>query len=244
MIKKAGQMVYVLTALDGKGKNKAWQPVAVVTNSDVAAQWYEYGQNVDWIPLELDDVQAINPENMPTFVPRTTTPGEQKADDLAKQMETTISRLQGIIDQQSTVIKKLQKGQKTSAAEAPLKPMEGGAPFPDVLKDAQEIADFIETYASYDVDNEFIYEKFRGAHAVLKLVDIASLKEGGRDHNQQSETNEKAYAEQDLATQPPALVENGEVLDGNHRLRANKSRGLTQMWCYVVMDGDYGKANV
>ena len=113
------------------------------------------------------------------------------------------------------------------------------AGFDDVLHDAQEIADYIETYALYPVDNEFVYEKFRGSHAVLKLVPIAELQEGGRDANQQSKKNEDKYLKQNLKTQPPAVVENGKVLDGNHRFRANKRRGLTAMWCYVVMEGDY-----
>jgi hypothetical protein len=245
-----GDTVYVLMSLEGTSKKgKEWRPVAVVTNPDVATQWYEYGTNVDWVPLGLDEVTNIAPgETMPEFHVRETTPGEQKAVELSRQMEATIKRMQGIIDQQQTMIKKLQKGQPKQqhnfqssllkeAGEGdniPPRPVEGGSqPFPDTL-DAQGLADYIETYATYEVDNQQLYEMFQGGHAVLKLMPIAELREGGRDHNLQSKSNEAKYLKQDISTQPPAVVENGEVLDGNHRLRANKRRGLTHMWCYVV----------
>jgi hypothetical protein len=267
-----GQMVYVLTTFEGTGKHKEWRPVAVVSNPDLASQWYEYGTNVDWIPFELDDVKNISPENMPTFHPRETTPGEARAIELSKKMEATIQRMQKIIDDQEALIKKLTRGKKaghesmlkgvnvlnisdpenpapnpfvhnSGTAEEdtiPPKPMEGGSrPFPPTL-DAQGIADYIETYAVYPVDNEFVYEKFRGSHAVLKLVPIASLREGGREQNLRSKKIEDKYLKQSLKTQPPAVVEDGEVLDGNHRLRANKRRGLTHMWCYVVMGDENG----
>jgi len=236
-----GQTVYVLMALEGSSKKgKDWRPMAVVTNPEVAEQWYQYGKEVDWVPLELDDVRNISPGEAPTFQPRKLSPGEERAGELSKEMEATVERLQGIITQQQTTIKKLQKqkGIKSSllkTAEVPPKP----AGFEDVLYDAQEIADYIETYALYAVDNEFVYEKFRGCHAVLKLVPLAELQEGGRDANLQSKKNEDKYLKQNLKTQPPAVVENGKVLDGNHRFRANKRRGLTAMWCYVVMEGDY-----
>jgi hypothetical protein len=251
-----GDTVYVLMSLEGTSKKgKEWRPVAVVTNPDVATQWYEYGTNVDWVPLGLDEVSNIAPgETMPEFHPRETTSGEDKAIELSKQMEETITRLQGVINQQATIIKKLQKGQpkqqhnfqssllKEAGDNIPPKPMEGAQPFPDTL-DAQGLADYIETYATYEVDNQQLYEMFQGGHAVLKLVPIASLTEGGRDSNLQSKSNEAKYLKQDLKTQPPAVVDKGKVLDGNHRLRANKRRGLTHMWCYVVMDGDYDQTD-
>ena len=250
-----GQTVYVLMTLEGSGKVRDWRPVAVVSNPDLANQWEQYGKNVDWVPLELDDVKQITPENRPSFHARETTPGEQRMEEISKQMETTINQMQSVIDNQQAMIKKLQKGQKKGAFDAvllraaaedntPPKPVEkikgGSQPFPDTL-DAQGIADYIETYAPYEVDNEFVYEQFRGKHAVLKLVPIAQLKEGGRDHNLQSKKNEGTYLKMNIKTQPPAVVENGKVLDGNHRMRANIRKGLTQMWCYVVMgDGENG----
>ena len=250
MRKTAGQTVYVLMAMEGGKKGREWRPVAVVTNPDYAEEWYnQYGSSgaVDWVPLGLDEVQDINPEKLPQFMPRKMTPTEERTAELNKQMEATITRMQGVIDQQQKQLTKQQtlidrfqrsKGIKASLlkqAAVPPKPVG----FEDVLNDAQEIADYIETYATYEVDNEFVYEKFRGTHAVLKLVPLDQLREGGRDHNLQSKKNEDKYLKQNLKTQPPAVVENGEILDGNHRYRANKRRGLTAMWCYVVMEGSY-----
>lgn len=119
----------------------------------------------------------------------------------------------------------------------PPKPIENGEPFPERLNDAWEIAAFIETYATYEVDEDMIVDLYRGCHAVLKLMPIDQLREGGRDVNLQNPANERKYQKMDLKTLPPILVDNGKVVDGNHRLRASKKRGLTHMWCYVVICG-------
>jgi hypothetical protein len=121
-----------------------------------------------------------------------------------------------------------------SPTNIPPKPTENGELFPDRLADALEIEAFIETYAPYEVGEEETIEYFRGRHATLELVPVAQLAEGGRDANLRSPANERKYQKMDLRTLPPLLVEGGKVLDGNHRFRAGKKRGLTAMWCYVV----------
>jgi hypothetical protein len=120
----------------------------------------------------------------------------------------------------------------------PPKPTENGHPFPDVLNDEWEIEAFIETFAPYSVDEEFVIEQFRGEHAVLQLVPIDQLREGHGDHHVETPANEHQYQTLPLETLPPLLVRNGEVLDGNHRLRAMKKRGLESMWCYVIKSTD------
>jgi hypothetical protein len=92
-----GQTVYVLMLLEGK-KDKEWRPVAVVTNPDVAAEWQARGKDVDWVPLELDDIRNIEvPEQQPTFQPRKVTPNEQKAIEIAQQLQDQNKRLQEIV---------------------------------------------------------------------------------------------------------------------------------------------------
>ncbi len=116
----------------------------------------------------------------------------------------------------------------------PPKPVERDEPFPERLNDAWEIEAFIETFAPYEVDEDMIVDLYRGCHAILELVPINKLKEGGRDHNLRSPAVEKKYQKMNLKTMPPLLVDDGVVMDGNHRLRASKKRGLTHVWCYVV----------
>lgn len=142
-----GETVYVLMGLEGNGKVKEWRPIAVVSNPDVATQWIEYGKNVDWVPLELDDVKNISPGNMPTFQPRETTPGEAKALELQQKMEATINRMQKMIDDQAAVIKKLMKG-KTGAERVTILPKEphptAKSPYEydsDMLEDVKPIAE-------------------------------------------------------------------------------------------------------
>lgn len=246
-----GQTVYVLMSLEGSAKGKEWRPVAVVTDPSVAEQWQGYGKEVDWVPLELDDTKYISPGEKPEFRPHKITPLEQRAMDTAKGLEETNQRLLKVVEQlQKRLGVKLPKDPvkeptaallKKAKEVVPPKPVErikGGMQAFSEKLDAQEIADFVETYSTYPVDNEFIYEMYNGSHAELKLVPIAELTEGGRDHNQQSPKNEAKYEKMNLKTMPPLLVENGEVKDGNHRLRASKKRGLTHMWCYVVIGGD------
>lgn len=118
----------------------------------------------------------------------------------------------------------------------PPKPTDNGEPFPECLTDAADIAAFIQTFAAEDVDEDAIRDLYHHTYAVLKLMPIAQLKEGGRNSNLRSAENEARYKKMDLRTLPPLLVDKGNVVDGNHRLRAGKKRGLTHMWCYVIED--------
>ena len=221
-----GQTVYVLMAVEGTGKNKIWRPAAVVTNPDVATQWMEYGKDVDWIPLELDEVKNISPENMPTFHTRETTSGEERLAELNARMEATIQRMQKIINDQAALIKK----QKTGAAEVPPKP----SGFAERLNNGDEIADYIETWAGYPVDNEFVSERFRDYHAELRLLPIAEIRPGWQGANVRNPANERKYQRMSVKTIPPILVEDGVIVDGHHRFRAAQKRGLTHLWAYVV----------
>src|SRR5271157_5173620 len=132
---------------------------------------------------------------------------------------------------------------RTSLEASLLEKISSDNPRPQGFKDRlddREIADYVETYATYDVDSELVQEHFRGAHAELMLLPIASLRPGGRSTNLQSPENERKYMKMDINTMPPLLVENGKVLDGNHRLRVLKKKGLTHAWCYVVTDDETG----
>jgi hypothetical protein len=111
-----GQTVYVLMANEGGKKGENWRPVAVVTNPEVAEQWYQYGTDVDWVPLGLDEVRDIQPDKLPSFQPRKLEPGEERAKALNDKLQATITRMQKVIDDQQAMIKKLQKGKGFKAS--------------------------------------------------------------------------------------------------------------------------------
>jgi hypothetical protein len=224
-----GQTVYVLMGVENTGKNKMWRPAAVVTNPDIATQWMEYGKDVDWVPLELDEVKNISPGNMPSFHSRETSVGEERASQLSEQMEATIQRMQKIIDDQAALIKKLSK---QGAAEDKTPPKPPG--FAERLNNGDEIADYIESWAGYPVDNEFVSERFRDCHAELRLLPIAEIKPGWQGANVRNPANERKYQRMSVKTIPPIIVEDGVIVDGHHRFRAAQKRGLTHLWAYVV----------
>jgi hypothetical protein len=100
---------------------------------------------------------------------------------------------------------------------------------------SQGIVAHIENLASAPVDVETMADFFFGKTATLKVVRIADLVEGDPDHNLASADLEQQYARMDPATTPPLVVSfDGEVLDGNHRYRALKGLGITEVLAYVV----------
>lgn len=109
--------------------------------------------------------------------------------------------------------------------------------WPKVLRDNREIASYVSELDPR-VDEEMIEEHYFGCHAVLKLIPIESVKEGPTDSNIRSASKEKKFAKMDLAKQPPILVEDGVVRDGNHRYRVAKAAGATDILAYVVSYDD------
>jgi hypothetical protein len=96
-------MVYVLVEEVGGKAGKEWRPVAVVTDPTVAEQWQQYGKDVSWMPLELDDVKYLQPgEKRPEFRPQQMSPLEQRAMETAKRLEETNQNL-------IKLVKRLQK---------------------------------------------------------------------------------------------------------------------------------------
>lgn len=109
--------------------------------------------------------------------------------------------------------------------------------WPKVLRDNREIASYVSELDPR-VDEEMIEEHYFGCHAVLQLVPIESIKEGPADSNIRSASKEKKFAKMDLAKQPPILVEDGVVRDGNHRYRVAKAAGATDILAYVISYDD------
>src|SRR5271157_4493652 len=94
-----GQTVYVLVMMEGGKKTKEWRPVGVVTDPTVAEQWGQHGKEVDWVPLELDDTNYLQPgDDQLEFRPAKINPLEQRAVETARKLEETNQRLLAIID--------------------------------------------------------------------------------------------------------------------------------------------------
>ena len=108
--------------------------------------------------------------------------------------------------------------------------------YPDILKDEEEIADYISSLATEEVDEELIREYFIGTHAVLKWVDVDSIREGDSDHHISDEEKELEYKYMDSSTMPPIVIEDGKIMDGNHRYRVAKAKGLEKIRAYIVKD--------
>jgi hypothetical protein len=99
-----GQNVYVLMMLEGNKTSKQWRPVAVVSDPTVAEQWGQYGQEVDWVPLELDDTSHLAPGEQPEFRPQKIDPIAERAVETAKRLEETNRRLLKIIERMQKML--------------------------------------------------------------------------------------------------------------------------------------------
>jgi hypothetical protein len=114
--------------------------------------------------------------------------------------------------------------------------IESTYPYPSSLKDSREIADYITGSSTEDVDYGLIEDYFRGAKALLRKIPANELTQGDPDHNVRDPHKERRYAKMPLDTMPPLVVENGRIIDGNHRFRVGLEMGVKSFWCYDVVD--------
>ncbi len=111
------------------------------------------------------------------------------------------------------------------------------ATWPQALQDWRAIGDFMaEQAGNADFDEEMASEYFRGAKGVLKTFNVADLREGDANHNIPNPRKQAKYAKMPATTMPPIVVEAGEVIDGNHRLRAARQRGDETILGYDIVD--------
>jgi hypothetical protein len=94
-----GQTVYVLMMMEGGKTTKQWRPVGVVSDPTVAEQWGQYGKEVDWVPLELDDTSYLAPGEQPEFRPQKIDPIAERAAETARRLEETNQRLIALVEQ-------------------------------------------------------------------------------------------------------------------------------------------------
>lgn len=95
-----------------------------------------------------------------------------------------------------------------------------------------ELVDFMDQwFGSLDEDGnpiELDPEQVEGTlgrcSATLKEVPIDSLTPGFADGNLPDAKKEKAYAKMPMQSMPPIIVQDGVIIDGNHRWRVAKKK--------------------
>ena len=103
-----------------------------------------------------------------------------------------------------------------------------------ILKDNIEIADYIECLSPTSIDRGLIEDYFIGCWAVLEKCNVESLISGDENHNLEVAYLEMKYSKLPLITLPPLVVENGVIIDGNHRHRILKSLRVTEALIYRI----------
>ncbi len=107
--------------------------------------------------------------------------------------------------------------------------------FKSELKSSTEIAEYISGLATDYVDEVLLLEYFFNCKGILKKVTVGEIELDNSDIHIQSKRKEKRYATLPPDTMPPLIVENGVVVDGNHRLRVARKRKQTEIYIYEII---------
>jgi len=110
--------------------------------------------------------------------------------------------------------------------------------FKPILENAEEITDFIITYTSYSIDEEFVQEYFFGCKAFLRKVSILDLREEDENQHIKDEVKERRYEKLPIESMPPLIVEDGIVKDGHHRYRVAKKKDIKEMIIYDIVSAE------
>lgn len=109
-----------------------------------------------------------------------------------------------------------------------------GAAWSRTLKDGQQIAEYMESMSAEGVDRQQIEDRFVSSRARLQLVPTHSFTTTITPLDARSVAPLPRFAKLLPATRPPILIENGVVVDGNHRVRDARYRAEKYLWAYVV----------
>ncbi len=106
--------------------------------------------------------------------------------------------------------------------------------FEPILRDSHAIARHVVENSPGYVDEHMVDDAYIGCVAHLRWVPIEAVSPGPEDCNVPSSTKERRYARMPAGSAPPILVEDGEIVDGNHRYRVAVARRQKGMWAYVI----------
>jgi hypothetical protein len=106
--------------------------------------------------------------------------------------------------------------------------------WPDLLPDAQSIAEYISSQTPYEICEEQIEEQYFGSAARLQWVALSSISLENQEHHEIDPKRQAKCDKSNVETMPPFLVEDGVMQDGHHRIRTLLAKGITHHWVYVV----------
>jgi|SRR5271157_989270 len=103
-----GQPIFVLTTIVDNGENR---PVAVVTDENVANQWVREGNDNDWIPFELDDVEttSLAKGTVTPFKPKPAQPTVEAMQEAMTNMQRANTQLQDLVEKLTEQLKQKNK---------------------------------------------------------------------------------------------------------------------------------------
>jgi hypothetical protein len=107
--------------------------------------------------------------------------------------------------------------------------------FKETLTDASEIVSYIIKTSPNDIDEELVFEYFFGCKAILKKIEINNLQIEDTNHHIQLKSKVKKYQKMSIETMPPIVVQEGKILDGNHRFRIAKKKGMKMIIAYDII---------
>jgi hypothetical protein len=108
--------------------------------------------------------------------------------------------------------------------------------WPDLLPDAQAIAEYISSQTPYEICEEQIEEQYFGSAARLQWIALSSISLENQEHHEIDPKRQAKCEKRNVATMPPFLVEDGVMQDGHHRIRTLLAKGITHHWVYVTED--------
>lgn len=106
--------------------------------------------------------------------------------------------------------------------------------WPDLLPDAQAIAEYISSQTPYEICEEQIEEQYFGSGAKLQWIALSSISLENQDNHEIDPSRQAKCDKRSVKTMPPFLVEDGVMQDGHHRIRTLLSKGVTHHWAYAV----------
>jgi hypothetical protein len=107
--------------------------------------------------------------------------------------------------------------------------------FQSILKNSQEIVEYITSISDNSVDEDLIFEYFRDCKGILKQMNVKTLQLENPIMCIISEKKLAKYEKLPIKNMPPLIVENRIVLDGHHRFHILKKKKHFRVMGYDII---------